>query len=105
MFREVLKSRRLRIPQSIAPLLCLSSEDLERISSVLGEVPFSKVVEGYFRGSKAKGARFPPLRLADNLALKKLPRKPRVDLFKNLASEIGRLVESHMKSGTEAVLP
>lgn len=80
-FQRLLKAEGLQLSQSIAPLLCLSSEDMERTSSVLAEVPFHKVIEGYFRGSRANGAKHPPFKMANNSVLKKLVRQNSSDMF------------------------
>ena len=97
IFQELVKEEQFQMSQSIAPLLCLSSEDMERVSSVLREAPFYKVIEGYFRGCRATGAKHPPFRMADNSFLKQL-RTKRSDLFKDVTQELGDFVESHMKT-------
>jgi hypothetical protein len=70
---------------------------MERVSSVLGDAPFYKIIEGYFRACRATGAKHPPFRMADNSFLKQL-RTKRSDLFKEVTHELGNLVESHMKT-------
>ncbi len=98
-FQQLLRAERFQISQSIAPLLCLSSEDMERVSSVLRDAPFCKIIEGYFRGCRANGAKHPPFRMANNSFLKQLVNQEGSDLFKDVAREFGDLVENHMKAG------
>jgi hypothetical protein len=101
VFQELLQAEGMQISQSIAPLICLSAEDLERFSPRGKQVRLDKLLEAYFEGCKRENAKLKPFFLAQNTVLDQLRYKSTADPFKDITREIGALVEGHMKAGVE----
>jgi hypothetical protein len=101
VFQELMQANSMKISQSIAPLTCLSIEDLERFSPCGKQVGFDKVLKAYFDGCKRDNAKRKPFMLTSNRVLQNLRDRDIPDIFKDTSREIGDLVEQHMRDGME----
>ena len=105
IFQELMHAEGMKISQSVAPLTCLSVEDLERVSPRGKDIGLDKVFEGYCRACRRDSAKLKPFMLTPNDVLKQLANKETADVLKDTAVEIGDLTEGHMKAGVESRVP
>jgi hypothetical protein len=91
-----MRTEKMKISQSVTPVICLSAENIERLSPQGKQIGFDKVMEGYFKGCNRDNAKLKPFMLTPNNVLKRLRKKETTDIFAEIAHELGRLTEEHM---------
>lgn len=100
-FQKLMRKEKILISQSVTPLICLSAEDIERISPYGKQIRFDKVMESYFKGCKRDNVELKPFMLTPNNVLKSVRKKETIGIFGETVHELGRLAEEHMTTDQE----